>query len=974
MMDAILGDLPYCFVYLDDILVFSNTPEEHLQHLETIFEILSENGLVVNRPKCVLGQTQLEFLGYSVDKDGVKPLEDRVQAIRDVTPPTTVKELQRFLGMLNYYRRFIPKAAQHLFHLFNALKGKPKNLLWTTEMNNSFIAVKEALASAVMLRHPRPDAPIAITSDASKEAIGAVLEQRGPEGWEPLSFFSAKLLPNQQLWPPFDRELLAAFRSIRHFRHMVEGRSFTLYTDHQSLVPSLNKKTEPQTARQTYQLAGIAEFTTDIRYLEGRANSVADALSRPNALTSSSANTGAPSNTTPRDGTPTNRPNKSSAQPDTTPRDGTPINRPNASSAQPDTTTGDGTPTNRPNTSSEQPDGTSSPVNTSSAKPSPVPTSKTEDLVAVVAAVEPLGLDLKAMALEQPLDADFIRLSNDARSGLTFRRVDLGNASILVDVSNGPARPFVPFSWRKRVFNAIHTLGHPGVDRTRQIVAAKFVWPSLRADCSKWARECIECQRAKVGRNVVPEIGHFEVPKRRFEHIHADIAMVPTSNGYSYLLTIIDHFSRWPTAIPLRNITTESVIDAFAHGWFASFGIPNDITTDRGSQFNSAIWNQLLRIWGVSHHQTTAYHPEANGLVERFHRRLKESLITLCKDERDKWYWRLPCSLLAIRTAIKQDIGASSADLVYGEGLALPGELLGTQPAEDQNLQILRERQLANLRLEVERLQPTATSAHRTPIVHLPDSLATATHVFVRRGGVQPPLMAPYEGPFRVASRSPSGFEIFRPGRGVEKVALNRLKPAHTTVDDDVEQQDLDEEIPPPPPRRGRPSAPQSRQPPSSTRVPRQARPTQQSDATAREGEHDGASTSNPSAPTRQRGQRVRNIDEFLPPPPRPAATIPSADNTTTSTAPNPAPAAAPTPVPGAPSSLPFDPRRQPEDASLSFDDYLDHRRPRPDVSAIAALMKKHLSDTKPLEDDSPVSPGSPSGGRVGMRPFYSDS
>ena len=408
--------------------------------------------------------------------------------------------------------------------------------------------------------------------------------------------------------------------------------------------------------------------------------------------------------------------------------------------------------------------------------------------MAVVAAVEPLGLDLKAMALEQPLDADFIRLSNDARSGLTFKRVDLGNASILVDVSNGPARPFVPFSWRKHVFNAIHTLGHPGVDRTRQIVAAKFVWPSLRADCSKWARECIECQRAKVGRNVVPEIGHFEVPKCRFEHIHADIAMVPTSNGYSYLLTIIDRFSRWPTAIPLRDITTESVIDAFAHGWFASFGVPNDITTDRGSQFNSAIWNQLLRIWGVSHHQTTSYHPEANGLVERFHRRLKESLITLCKDERDKWYWRLPCSLLAIRTAIKQDIGASSADLVYGEGLALLGKLLGTQPAEDQNLQIQRERQLANLRLEVKRLQPTATSAHRTPIVHLPDSLATATHVFVRRGGVQPPLMAPYEGPFRVASRSPSGFEIFRPGRGVEKVALNRIKPAHTTIDNDVEQ------------------------------------------------------------------------------------------------------------------------------------------------------------------------------------------
>ena len=182
---------------------------------------------------------------------------------------------------------------------------------------------------------------------------------------------------------------------------------------------------------------------------------------------------------------------------------------------------------------------------------------------------------------------------------------------------------------------------------------------------------CVSCQLAKVGRNVVPDIGHFEVPKRRFEHLHADIVMVPTSNSFSYLLTIVDRFTRWPTVIPLRNISTESVIDALAHGWIASFIVPAHITTNRGSQFTSAVWAHLLRVWGISHHPTTAYHPEANGLVERFHRRLKESLIALC---RDKWFWRLPCSLLAIRTALKTDLGASPADLVYGKGLALPGE------------------------------------------------------------------------------------------------------------------------------------------------------------------------------------------------------------------------------------------------------------------------------------------------------------
>ena len=173
--------------------------------------------------------------------------------------------------MVGYYRKHSRHAAHHMDFLFEALKGKPRKLNWTPECESSFNAIKEALANAAMLRHPRPNAVLALTTDASNVAMGGVLEQRGPNGWEPLGFFSARLKNNERNWPPFDRELLAAFRSIRHFRHMVEGRRFTLYTDHQSLVPALSKKTEPHTARQTYQLSGIAEYTTDIRYIKGKA-------------------------------------------------------------------------------------------------------------------------------------------------------------------------------------------------------------------------------------------------------------------------------------------------------------------------------------------------------------------------------------------------------------------------------------------------------------------------------------------------------------------------------------------------------------------------------------------------------------------------------------------------------------------------------------------------------------------------------
>ena len=173
LMDTILEGVPHTFVYIDDILVASSSPEEHLADLTRVFDILKENGLVVNRSKCVLGVPALDFLGYRVDAKGARPLEERVTAIRQFASPTTVKELQRFLGMINFYRRFIPRAAHHLAGLFGALKDKPKTLKWEDEQKASFVAIKDAISNAALLHHPRPGAPLAITTDASKIAVGA---------------------------------------------------------------------------------------------------------------------------------------------------------------------------------------------------------------------------------------------------------------------------------------------------------------------------------------------------------------------------------------------------------------------------------------------------------------------------------------------------------------------------------------------------------------------------------------------------------------------------------------------------------------------------------------------------------------------------------------------------------------------------------------------------------------------------------
>ena len=980
LMDEILGDLPRVFVYIDDILVASETLEQHLEDLDVVFKTLAANGMVVQRPKCVLGKTSLEFLGYQVDTTGISPLKDRVAAIEETSPPTSIKELQRFLGMVGYYRRFIPNAAAHLFHLFEALKGKPKTLEWTPACQRSFEATKSALAEATLLHHPRPGAPLALTTDASNTAIGGVLEQRGPKGWEPLAFWSAKLEPNQTQWPPYDRELLAAFRGTRHFRSWIEGRAFTLYTDHQSLVPSIHKKTDPQTLRQTYQLSCVAEYTTDIRYVEGKANLVADALSRPNEeLPVVSHIVQEATSSRLENSLITSCLDHLFAHPMTAESIFRAVETATSFPDAPSTTSSTGSKAAEPNSSSER--STSSPTSTeasTSLSTSDESTSAANraasaeksaaaaaDLECVINSIGDQGIDWDEVATQQPLDPEFRRLRNDARSGLNFKSINIGTRQIIVDLSNGPARPYIPYACRKTIFDKFHGLGHPGVERTRQAISAKVVWPSMRQDIGKWAKECLPCQQAKVTRHTVPPIGEFIVPDRRFQHVNIDLVTLPSSNGFRYLLTAVDRFTRWPVAVPLVDMTVESVIDAFTYGWIQHFGVPSTVTSDRGGQFTSAIFRQLTETWGIKVITTTAYHPEANGLVERFHRRLKEALIALGAETPDEWFWKLPCVMLSIRTTIKPDVGASPAELVYGEGLAVPGELLPSSPAADEQLQQQRTAALSDLRLEVARLQPMQTSAHRRPLIHLPEGLDNCSHVFVRRGdnGLHPPLSAPYNGPFRVVSRNAVNFEIAIPGRGNDRVAISRVKPAFCSIPDA-------EDAEPPARPLGRPRHPQRRprqpratravpearepqSPPIRRRIPRgRARPLTSDDEDA-----------HPPVPTQPQlfddpvehpldyECHTDDIPEWTPPDWYDPDAHLNWDDSVEAQAPAapeapPAEAQAPSALPPPPTPPPPPPqRRGPErDRRGRF------KRRRPDISALTALITDHLgiSSTSP--------------------------
>lgn len=283
-MNEVLSDLNFVCCYLDDILVFSKSEKDHLEHLTIVFERLESYGLTIKASKCVFGINQLDFLGHTVSSAGIAPSEERVKIIRNFPKPTCLQQLQKFVGMVNYYHRFLPKLAEFLCPLYQIITDlqdkKDKTIIsWSDACENSFDKIKNLLADKTLLVNPNPDADVSLTVDASNISIGAVLEQKGDRFWEPLAYFSRKLSKAERSYSTFDRELLAVYAAIKHFRYFLETREFKTFTDHKPLSQALKTKTE-KSPRQSRQLDYISQFSTDIHHIAGKLNIVADTLSR----------------------------------------------------------------------------------------------------------------------------------------------------------------------------------------------------------------------------------------------------------------------------------------------------------------------------------------------------------------------------------------------------------------------------------------------------------------------------------------------------------------------------------------------------------------------------------------------------------------------------------------------------------------------------------------------------------------------
>ena len=680
-MDEIFRDFDFVTCYMDDILIYSESEEQHTEHLNKVLARLCEYGLTINPAKCQLGKPEVTFLGRQISAEGIVPKKENIERILKLPEPKNVHQLRRTIGSFSFYHDHIPGIATLLAPLNEMIKGHPKKrdktpIVWNDTARDAFEQCKKLLANSTRLAIPDISLPLTLTTDASETGIGAVLEQIRPNGTvEPLGFYSAKLDEREQRYPTYDRELLAIYKGLQHFRHLVEGHpNFTIYTDHQPLTYPFTKKgvsNKRYNARRAAHLDEITQITSNIKHISGKSNIVADMLSRIEEISA-------------------------------------PINLADIAHAQ---------------------------------------------------ILCPHLQKWKAGTTEPPFPLKGYLLQ------------DTENPTIWCFAENdGKPRPYLPENLRFDIFKQLHNLSHPGPNSTLRLLKKRYIWPGMRKQVREWTKSCDLCQKTKVTRHTKAQYTPFP-PSEKFDRVHLDIVgHFSESHGQKYLLTMIDRYSRWIEIIPIPNIRAETVVKAFFENWIARYGVPNIITTDRGTQFTSELHQAFISLLGAQHITTTAYHPQCNGIIERLHRRLKEAL----RCHTSTWSEALPVVLLGLRAACREDFPYSPAEAMFGKSIRLPGEFLRET---DHTTALPLPAYIEKLKTTFKSFRPAPFTHHTAKNFFIHPDLHSAARVYLRTDRAKSPLEFSYTGPYEVIKRTPKVFTLKINGE-LKTVTIDRLKPA----------------------------------------------------------------------------------------------------------------------------------------------------------------------------------------------------
>lgn len=574
--------------YLDDIIILSQTFEEHIENLRKVFQRLREFKLQANREKCHFACSQVKYLGHYITPNGIEVDPEKTSAIQNMPEPKNVKQVQSFLQTCSWYRRFIPKFSEIARPLSNLTK-KASPWRWEQEEQNAFNTLKELLVSPPILKQCDPAKPYVIRTDASNFALGAVLSQGEVPDEHPIEYASRLLTSAEKNYSTTEREALAVVWALQKFRGYIEGAEVTVASDHQPLRWLMSLKSPSgRLARWALQ---IQEFNLKIHYIPGKSNVIADMLSRPF----------------------------------------------NENQCEIDHFS----------------------VDLPSRNPKEIRESQLKD--------DKL----------RPIIESFESTQRDENYVNWTERGYLMNQGVLYrfvpDVDTEEAQLVVPSHEVKNVLQQYHdapTAGHYGEEGTYHRISQRYYWTGMRPAIADYVKKCPECARYKATNLKPAGLLRTPVQSQRFETLSIDLfgPLPESASGKRWIFIVEDCSTRWIELFALKSATAKECAVTLVEEVFLRYGIPRRLISDNGSQFISAVLQQICFILKIEQSLTPVYHPQANP-VERKNRDLKPRLAILVGVEHENWEDKLPCIRFAMNTHQCETTGCTPAFLQFAREL-----------------------------------------------------------------------------------------------------------------------------------------------------------------------------------------------------------------------------------------------------------------------------------------------------------------
>ena len=590
LIHEVLKGITFAFGYLDDILIFSPDNKTHLEHLEIVFQRLREADLKLKASKCNFFKKHIQYLGHLVSGEGIEPLPEKLEAVRKMPPPTTPKEVRQFLGLVGYYRKFVPKFADIARPLTNLTKlDIPYE--WTARCQEAFEFLKEMLLKEPVLKYPDPSKPYTLFTDASKFAWACVLTQEYEHEFDgkkrkilhPITYMSGLFKGSQVNWATLTKEAYAIYVSVKKLDHYLQDAEVTLRSDHLPLKSFLQKNT--LNTKVNNWAIDITSRCRNIQfeYIKGIKNTLADTMSRLIEITPEIEQEPEPP--------------------------GQEFGYDIFETLEPIETT-----THYINELKEE----------IQIKQEAIP----DDLLPIVDLTES---QLEDIQMKDKFIKNIVNrlVAKQQPEGKPYYLEGKLLKKYIYDNKQRFEVTVVPPNCAPLLLNLAHDqLGHNGTARTYMLLKRTYYWKGMKTDISNYVKQCKLCQK----QNILPVkyvSGHFSAPMAPMEFISMDLIgdFTPSSKGNKYALTVICMLTGYTFCIPIPSKKASDVITAYIDNVYSKFGGSKKILSDNGTEFKNQLFEKIAKELGVEFKCYTApYHPQSNGRIEGFHHFLKSCM------------------------------------------------------------------------------------------------------------------------------------------------------------------------------------------------------------------------------------------------------------------------------------------------------------------------------------------------------------